>query len=317
MNSSLKGKNEMSSADKIMKNIFSGEFEDVRTAKRKKSKKIKKNVDIEKKDGIITSNDEGTEIINDGPKFVSWKDKNKRKTWQFDPNKPVSDWKAWDLFEFAHNLYVKKYNEDWDLRRQGNSLVILQIFEKLERELGSNNYLMMRDYVIYFFEKHIDKFKRRKTHNDGFFDHMNRKDVIRSFCHSYDYRKNFKRYEGLRKKDINKVITNADLENAYILSIGTLVSDFGIVIAANWLVAKKKFKKKDTVKMIFNACKSMYDKDVFHIVVKSTEKNSPYPDWLMFKDPSIITNRIDKNIKINVEFLESGKNKLAFLKGIC
>ncbi len=313
MNSSLRDKNKISSADKVMKDIFNGEFEDVRIAKRKN----KKSVDIKKKDGIITSNDEGLEVVSDGSNFVSWKDKSRRKAWHFDPTKPVSDWKAWDLFEFAHGLYTKKYNEDWDLLRGGNSMVILKIFEKLEGELGSNNYLLMRDYVIYFFEKHIDRFIRKKDNNGSFFDYMNRKDVIRSFCNSYDHRKSLMRYEELKKKDIDKPITNKDLENAYLLSVGTLVSDYGIVIAANWLFIKKKFKKKDAAKMIFDVCKSMYNKDVFHIVIKSTEKNSPYPDWLVFKDPSVITDRIDKNIKINVEFLKSEKNRLAFLKGIC
>lgn len=303
----------MSNTDKIMKDIFNCEFEDVRDEKRKKSRKKKKTVDTEDKSVIITSNDEGVEIVSDGPKFVEWK-RRKRRNWTFDPNKPITEWKAWDLFEFAHQLYVKKYNKEWNLRRQGNSLVILQIFEKLESKFGSNNYLLMRDYVIYFFEKHIDNFVKRKANNDSFFDHMNRKDVIKSFCVSYDYRKNFMRYDEIKKEKIKKTVSNSDLESAYLLSVGTLVSDYGIILAINWLVVKKKFKKKDAAKMVFDTCQSMYNKDVFSMIVESTEKYSPYPDWLIFKKCSIITDRISKNIEINVKFLKSEKKRLDFLK---
>ncbi len=300
----------MNNTDKIMKDIFECEFEDVRVGRRKKSGKKKKTVDKANKSVIMTSNDEGVEIIADGPKFVEWK--RKRRNWTFDPNKPITEWKAWDLFEFAHQLYVKKYNEEWNLRKQGNSLVILQIFEKLESKFGSNNYLLMRDYIVYFFEKHIDNFIKRKNNNGSFFDYMNRKDVIRSFCVSYDYRKNFMKYDELKKKKIKKAVSNRDLESAYLLSIGTLVSDYGIILAINWLVVKKMFKKKDAAKMVFDVCQSMYDKDVFDMITGSTEKYSPYPDWLIFKKYSIITDRIDKNIEINVKFLESEKKDLIF-----
>jgi hypothetical protein len=312
MNSSLKGRNDMSETDKMMGDAFGGEFEDVRVSK-KKVKKNKKSVDIAKKDAIITSNDEGLEIISSKSNFVGWKIKDKKKTWTFDPNKSVTEWTSWDLFGFAHDLYIKRYGEDWDLLRGGNVIVILKIFEKLERELGSNNYLLMRDYVIYFFERYIDIFMAKKNNNGSFFDYMNRNDVIESFCVSYDARKNFIKYEELKKKNKDKAVTNRSLESAYLLSIGTLVSDYGIIIAANWLVTKKKFKKKDTMKMIFEVCRSMYNKDVLDIVIKSTEKYSPYPDWLDFKNPSVIINRIDENIKINIEFSKNEKKKLAFL----
>lgn len=302
----------MNKADKIMEDAFGYEFEDVRTSK-KKRKKVKKSVDTEEKSGIITSNDEGFEIIH-SPNFVSWQLDKKRNRWQHDPNKPVSEWKSWDLFEFTHRLYLERYNKDWDLLRAANARIITQIFAKLEKELGSNNYLFMRDYVVYFFEKHIDKFLRKDNERCSLFDYMNRKDTIKSFCSYYNHKINLLKYEKIKTAIESEDITNADLEKAFVLSVGTLVSDYGIVLAANWLVTRKHFKKKEAIRTVHGVCKSMYDKGVFDIVVKSTEKHSPYPDWLSFKKPSIITNKINTEIKINVEFLESEKKRLDFLK---
>ena len=92
----------------------------------------------------------------------------------------------------------------------------------------------------------------------------------------------------------------------------TLVGNYGVVIALNWLLKIKRMTKKNAIELVVNACKDMYSKDLIDIVKNATEIYSPYPSNLYFKSPQLVFNKINPTIQLNVEFVES--NKIQFLQ---
>ena len=52
----------------------------------------------------------------------------------------------------------------------------------------------MYDYIIYFFERHINDFIRKK--GEFYFSYMKKKDVLKSFYNSYDIRANLRKSRG-------------------------------------------------------------------------------------------------------------------------
>ena len=286
------------------------EFEDARKIKRKRKKEKEKLID-NKKEETILSNKEGLEIVEKKyPDYIGFNQIKSKKGWRYKKKENVDEWTTFDFFEYTRKLYIKKYNKDWNLNRGGNSLEIKKIFDVLEKKFGSVSNLLLYDYIIFFFENHIDDFMLK--YNNFYFSYLHkRKDVLKSFYNSYDYkkilRKNFKK----SKMEISSAI----LDRTYLLSESALVCNYGIIISLNWLIIKKKFDEKQAIELIVDSCKKLYNKDMIDIVTKSTESYSPYTEKLIFKDIEKILNKIDKNLKMNIEFIKSEKNKLDFLVG--
>ncbi len=173
------------------------EFENARSPKKRK----KKNILIESEkidDNIINDNKEGLQITGKFPSYVRFKEINKSRGYKYKKKENIDEWNTFDFFEFARRLYIKKYNKDWILNRGGNSLEIKKIFTELEKKFKIVNNLLMYDYIIYFFERHINDFIRKK--GEFYFSHMKRKDVLKSFYNSYDYRTNLRKSKKSRKK---------------------------------------------------------------------------------------------------------------------
>ena len=99
------------------------------------------------------------------------------------------------------------------------------------------------------------------------------------------------------------------MQKSYDMGETTLVGNYGVVIALNWLLTVKRKAPDHAVKIVVDACKEMFKRDMIDIVKKATEAYSPYPSNLSFKNPQLIFNKIDRNIKLNVEFNNSDKVK--------
>lgn len=172
------------------------EFENARNPKKRKKKKIL--IESEKiDDNIINDNKEGLQITGKFPNYVDFNKINKSRGYKYKKKENIDEWNTFDFFEFARRLYIKKYNKDWILNRGGNSLEIKKIFTELEKKFKIVNNLLMYDYIIYFFERHINNFIRKN--GDFYFSHMKRKDVLKSFYNSYNYKSNLKKSKKSKK----------------------------------------------------------------------------------------------------------------------
>ncbi len=287
------------------------QFKDLRKMKRKK-KKIEKKNESESKSGII-ANDEGFVISNIETKFCDYK--NIGKKGRFKEKNSLEEWGAFDFFKFAHKLYINRYQTEWDLNIGGSSLEINRIKDLFVDVFGYCCNLMIYDYIVYFFNHHIDYFRNK----GGFYFSQMRKDwIILKFKESYDFRERFINYM-IQKKQKNKKykLTKDEIQKSYDIGDTTLVGNYGVVIALNWLLKIKKINKKEAIKIIINACRYMYKRHMIDIIQSATEIYSPYPINMVFKSPQLIFDKIDKSIKLNVEFkrnkkmlfLQKGENK--------
>jgi len=271
-------------------------------------KKNKKTVESESFSDKIT-NDEGFDVIQNDKDFIGYGEIRKKRR-HIKPKNSLEDWGAFDFFEYAHKLYIDKYGMYWNLKAGGNSLEINKIRDNISDSFGFCSNLIMRDYIIYFFNNHIDFFKN--NYKEFYFKQMNSENIIKSFLDKYNYKERFIEYIKNEKSKNKQDITLKEIKDSFLLGDTTLVSNYGIVISLNWLIQKHKMTKKKAALLVVNACKEMYQKGMISVIIKSTEFYSPYPSNIIFKNPQVVLNKIDKNIKIDVEFNDN--DRILFLQ---
>ncbi len=283
------------------------QFKDLRVKKKRVKKKEKK---LENKKNVaIIDNQEGFSISETETEFCSYKDisgKGKLRS-----KNSLEEWGAYDFFRFAHCLYLKKYKVNWDLNIGGNSIEINRIRDKFYDIFGFCCNLIMRDYIVFFFDSYIDDFRREE--GDFYFNQMRKDHIILAFREDYDFQERFTEYMTKEKNKNKKYsLTKEEIKISFSIGDATLLVNYGVVIALNWLLKIKKMSKKEAVKLVVDICRDMYEKDILDIIKNSTEVYSPYPSNLLFKSPQLIFNKIDKNMHLNVVF--TGNKKILFLQ---
>jgi len=279
------------------------QFKDLRKNKRK-VRKVEKTIESESEKDIM-SNQEGFIISESGTKYCSFGDISKKR--QVKKRNNLDEWGPFDFFRFANKLYVKKYKEPWDLNMAGNSLEINRIKDKLDDAFGFCCNLILRDYIVFFFDHYIDNYKNK---NGFYFSQMRMNWIITNFQESYNFKERFVSYMTKEKQKNKKYeLTKDEMQKSYDMGEMTLVGNFGVVVALNWLLKVKRKETNEAVDIVVDACRDMYRKNMIDVVKSATELYSPYPSKLAFKSPQLIFNKIDKNIKLNVEFNDNDKMK--------
>jgi hypothetical protein len=284
-------------------------FSNYRTKKYKKEEKNKKIVD-KKEDSPIIGNSEGLILTNACPEFISYADIGKKRKIRKKDN--LEQWGAFDFFRYAQKKYIDKYGKGWDLNIGGGSLAINKVRDKLSDLFGFCCNLIMRDYIDFFFDNYIDSMIR----NQGafYFSQMSKDKIICEFNDGYDFANRFEKYISQEKTDKDNILKKEEIRESYQLGDTTLVSNYGIVIAMNWLLNNKKIKPDDAVRSIIKAIRELQERGLLNIVKKSTEAYSPYPLGLRFKAPQLVMKRIDPSVEINVDFGEEYNDKYKFLQ---
>ncbi len=284
------------------------QFKDLRKGKKRK-KKVEKTNESESDIDIINNN-EGFSITEMETKYCNYKDIGKKK--KLIKKKNLEEWGAFDFFRFTHKLYLKKYKNEWDLNMGGSSLEINRIRDKFYDFFGFGCNLIMLDYIFFFFENHIDDFIRKE--GDFYFSQMRKDWIMISFQEIYDFQKRFVNYM-VKEKQKNKKynLTKEEMKKSYDLGDMTLVGNYGVVLALNWLLKIKRKPKKEAIKIVVDACKSMHERNMLNIVKNATEIYSPYSLNFVFKSPQLVFNKIDSSIQLNVEF-NNNNDKVKFLQ---
>jgi hypothetical protein len=282
------------------------EFKDLRKNIRKK-KKIEK-IDESESESDIISNDEGFALTNSGTTTCDYRSIGKKS--RVKKKNSLDEWGPFDFVRFAHKLYLKKYKIEWHLNIGGSSLEINRIKDKLVDMFGYCCNLMMYDYIVYFFDNHIDDFKSK---GGFYFSQMRKEWILTNFKDAYNFRERFVHYMTQKKQKNKKYkLTNEEIQKSYDEGDENLVGNYGVVIALNWLLKIKKKSKKKAIKIVIDSCLEMYKKNMLDIVVSATEVYSPYPSNLAFTSPQLIFDKIDNEIDIEVDF--TNNNKMEFLQ---
>jgi len=137
------------------------QFKDLRKTN-SKNKKVEKTNESESKSGII-DNSEGFSLTDEAVRYCDYREIAKRG--RAKEKNSLEEWGAFDFFRFVHKLYINRYQTDWDLNMGGSSLEINRIKDLFIDVFGYCCNLMIHDYIVYFFDHHIDYF----MHKNGFY----------------------------------------------------------------------------------------------------------------------------------------------------
>ena len=284
-------------------------FTDLRK-KKKKKKKIKKTIESES-DSTIIDNQEGFSITNMGTEVCSYSDIGSGR--KIVKRSNMEEWGAFDFFYYAEKKYINKYSSSWDLNVGGSSVEINRIRDKFYDLFGFCCNLIMRDYIDFFFDNYMDYLIR--TEGAFYFIHMRKDKMICEFYDGYDFPQSFANYTKGKKESDKVSITNQEIREAFMIGDTSLVSNYGIVISLNWLIVVKKMSALDATRLIVAACNDMSVRGMINVVQNATEFYSPYPFNIPFKSPQLVMNKIDKNIKLSVEFVDNDKLRFLQRKG--
>lgn len=278
--------------------------------RKKNKKKVKKNIESESNSTII-ENEEGFGITNVTVESCSFADIGKRR---LKKKNNLEEWGAFDFFLYTENKYTDKYSIQWGLNIGGGSLEINRIRNKFYDMFGFCCNLIMRDYIDFFFDNYMDVMVN--SDSGFYFSQMRNDKIICEFYDGYNFSQSFLQYSESEKTEDKETISNKTIKEAYMVGDTSLVSNYGIVISLNWLIKVRDISPTDASRMVLAACRELASKGMIDVVKSATETYSPYPSSLLFKDPQVVMDKIDKSIKLSVEFDDNNKdnNKYEFLQ---
>jgi hypothetical protein len=274
---------------------------------RKRGRKKKKYVESET-DNVIINNQEGFGLIHAKVEVCQYDQIGKKK--RLRKKNSLEEWGAFDFFLFTRHKYMERYGAEWDLNIGGSSLEINKIRDKFYDLFGFCCNLIMRDYINFFFDNYMDNII--KTEGNFYFSQMSNDNLVCEFYDGYNFPQRFAEYSQSEKKHNKDSINSQEIKQAFLIGDTSLVGNYGIVISLNWLIVVKKMSVQEAAKLIISACRDMHKKGMTDVVKKATELYSPYPSTLLFKQPQLVMDKIDKDIKLSVEFNKN--DKLQFLQ---
>ena len=156
----------------------------------------------------------------------------------------VFKWDIKDVALYIKSKYEKKYDNGWNHRTVGACTELRRIHDRILDLFGHCDFLVLRDYVDYIFENHIDKMIDRA--NGVFYLRNFRDDIyVSEFSEVYDYQNSFERATSGEEKKTDSVKTivmddfstsNKSIEAVFFLSEDSFVKTYGIVVCIFWLI---------------------------------------------------------------------------------
>lgn len=226
--------------------------------------------------------------------------------------KNIDKWKTPSFVSYARRLYRERYGVDWDLNYTSSCQEILKLRDSFVDILGKCDNKMLAEFIDWFFDYHVDEFVNRKN---GFFLNNLRQDwVVDNFIKHYQAKnkRNKKISTSVDKK--NEDLTYDRINAVYFLSEERFVSEFGIVIAVNWLLKYEQKSPKEAAYFVYKVLDKLNKQDKLKNAIYSTEKNSPYPPGLKFLSPQWLVNKIDPQLKVKIKI--NDKHSSDFLKSL-
>lgn len=281
-------------------------------------KKLKKEVKSKKKpekksESVRLENKEvdSLEIINSGYAQVYDEVNNPiRKRKSYKPKDNIDQWKPTDFALYIRNLYWDKYQEDWGLVITGVASRITKVMDAFHERMGYYSNLAFKKYIDYFFERHISRVTSERT-NSFFFDKLYSKELMHNFKLVYNPAKETIK-ENKKKEKENTEITEELLNNSLLLGETNLICNYGLILAYNFM-KYRGFDEEEIENNILDVCKQMFRSGNFDTIKKSTAKYK-YPSYLNSFDFNKILKNVDKNISINIEFINQDIEMFNFLK---
>jgi hypothetical protein len=237
------------------------------------------------------------------------------------PDTQIEEWTAHDFAFLALEEYKNRIGRGWDLNWVAVCIGIFEVRDGLADIYGFCDNLMLYDYMRFFFVNYFANFAGA---NGAFYiSHMCREKVRSAFYESYNYRTSTKlhraKVRSVTKEEGEVKVETAELtseaiESSFLISDEMLVSDYGILIPVNWLVARQDMAVTSASRYVFQSCLKLYKKGRFPVVKTVTEKWNPYPEWLPYKKALSLTRKVDASLVVEVMFSNIEDSKFEFLR---
>lgn len=155
--------------------------------------------------------------------FSSWPQKKKSKV----KRENLSDWTQRDFAIYIHEKYVEKFSKNCSINITKITTYLGNIKVSIKNVLGHCNNFVLKDYIDYFYNKYIETYVDREI---PWVFNMKSDFVISSFAENYEEKKDFPKKE----------IKMKEIENCYILGLNSVIREYGIMAAINYLKTKNK-----------------------------------------------------------------------------
>ena len=227
----------------------------------------------------------------------------------------LEEWITVDFVSYIQDLYYKVSNSTLMMSVPAACQQVKRVRDELYELTGNTTNRIVRDFILFFFENHMKRLLREQ--GDFYFKQMLDPEILELFHNSWSYKNSIEKENKISLKDFNQnnILIENEIEKSHMLSVDNLIYKYGIIIAINWLIIKG-IEGRKSIKMALQVCFRMYKNDIFYQIKESTERYSPYPDYLVFKKLDLFLSKIDENLKFNIQFTNSKEisEKFNFLR---
>jgi len=249
-----------------------------------------------------------TSVVKSGKKTVDFDDGPVRQFKGIKEN--LAEWTSRDFALYIKAKYKKTFKSDWEPTVVNVTVNINAIKEGVYNVMGFCDNVVLKEYEDYFFSKWA-VFHRNKSNNILYINRFKQQDALVDFAEHYDYNASIKKYKKITP-NLEAELKEEDLRNSYLLGTNNLVLDYGIVISCNWLMMKNKMSLKHAANEVAKSAYKLFLDGLIERVLDNTKKYSPYPDWMVFQQPSVILSALSKktgkDLNIDVSFSKKVTN---------
>jgi hypothetical protein len=261
----------------------------------------------------------GADIVHAGSEGIDYADiKSVRSKQDRRADYDLDQWSSRDFCLFIREFHWKKVGDDWELNWLASCQEVLKVKDYISDRYGFCDNVILKDYIEFFFSHYFDELYAWK--NIFYISYLTRDAAIEKFFSTYDYATSVQNLHISKKsappvKKTNKIrLSDEAIEIAFLLSDEAFISDYGVIITVNWLIGRRSFTNKDAARYVYVACCKLHKAGSIISVQKSTTAFSPYPSWLPFQKAIQLIQKVDKQLLLQFEFIDSDLKEFNFLR---
>jgi len=202
-------------------------------------------------------------------------------------NENLSSWSNKDFAMYLLNLYKEKYKKPSSLHPVHIVSRIGDVRETVRSSLGFCDNIVLKDYITYFCDIWLDHYHIHKS-LDYWIRPMRDQKPINEFAKHYTYGKSLAPVVNTSKN--TAIFELHDIKQSYMLGVDSLLLQFGLIIAFNYLVEQESYSIESASEVIAKSSLRLYNRKSLQRVIYATENIESYPSD--FYDMKLIDQKL-------------------------
>jgi len=252
--------------------------------------------------------------VKSSGKIVDFNGEHKRKLSGIRTN--LAEWNNRDFSLYMKKKYKESFKVEWQPSIINITVNINSMKQAVYDIVGFCDNVTLKEYIDSFFAKWAS-FYTSRSEGVLYVNQFKQSDAIVDFASRYDRNEALQKYKSENKKEKVTESSLDNMEKSYLLGLDNFVLDYGVVFACNWLMIKKSKSRSIVANEVARSLYKLYNNKSLDNALKNTEKYSPYPNWMPFKQHDVILTalgkKIEKSFSLNIEYLK-GITKYDFIK---